>query len=157
MIKYCFILDKETGLVQLGAGCSDEYYKEIGMKEREVKQSDIDFQWYLAEKCPMKTETEKTQERENEFFKSFFKTSLGWIRRGVTISTTEKTRVDFLTDLLPSIALGVNMGQNVTIIAYDQPPFDKDVEDWTQYQHREIATAEFIQECLMQTVADFEG
>ena len=29
MIKYCFIKDEETGLVQLGAGCSDEYYEAI--------------------------------------------------------------------------------------------------------------------------------
>lgn len=59
MIRYCFIKDEETGLVQLGAGCSDEYYIEIGMEQREVQQSDINYQWYLAEKCPMKTEEQK--------------------------------------------------------------------------------------------------
>lgn len=66
MIKYCFILDEEKGLVQLGAGCSDEYYIEIGMQQRDVQQSDKDFQWYLKEKCPMKTEEEKQQEAEEK-------------------------------------------------------------------------------------------
>ena len=59
MIKYCFIKDEETGLVQLGAGCPDSYYIEIGMEERDVEQSEIDFNWYLAEKCPHYTEEEK--------------------------------------------------------------------------------------------------
>lgn len=59
MEKYCFITDEETGLVQLGAGCSDEYYIEIGMKLREVEQSEKNFQWYLADKCPHFTEEEK--------------------------------------------------------------------------------------------------
>lgn len=62
MIKYCFIKDEETGLVQLGAGCSDDYYEAIGMEKRDVKQSDIDFNWYLKEKCPSKTKQEKFKE-----------------------------------------------------------------------------------------------
>ena len=40
MIKYCFITDEQTGLVQLGVGCPDEYYEEIGMKKRDVEQSE---------------------------------------------------------------------------------------------------------------------
>lgn len=59
MIKYCFITDEETGLVQLGVGCPDEYYEEIGMQQRDVEQSEIDYQWYLTDKCPHYTEQEK--------------------------------------------------------------------------------------------------
>ena len=59
MFKYCFIIDAETGLVQLGAGCNDEYYKEIGMKQRDVEQSEIDNFWYLKKKCPHYTDEEK--------------------------------------------------------------------------------------------------
>lgn len=62
VMKYCFIEDIETGLVKLGVGCSDEYYKEIGMLQQDVKQSDVDEQWYLSELCPMKTEEQKEQE-----------------------------------------------------------------------------------------------
>ena len=59
MQKYCKILDDKTGLVQLGAGCSDEYYKSIGMKLRNVEQSEIDGLWYLTAKCPHYTDKEK--------------------------------------------------------------------------------------------------
>lgn len=62
MKKYCFVLNKETGLVQLGIGCKDEYYIEIGMELRDVDQSDIDYQWYLSELCPHKSEEEKEKE-----------------------------------------------------------------------------------------------
>ena len=61
MKKYCFIKDEETGLVQLGVGCSDEYYIEIGMIERDVEQSEKNGLWYLTEKCPHYTEEEKLQ------------------------------------------------------------------------------------------------
>ena len=44
VMKYCEIIDEKTGLVMLGAGCSDEYYEEIGMVKRDVKQSDIDYE-----------------------------------------------------------------------------------------------------------------
>ena len=66
MRKYCFIEDNESGLVQLGVGCSDEYYIEIGMELRDVEQSDIDNQWYLAEKCPHLTPEEKLQNVKRE-------------------------------------------------------------------------------------------
>lgn len=52
MQKYCRILDDKTGLVQLGVGCSDDYYISIGMKKRNVEQSEIDGNWYLSSKCP---------------------------------------------------------------------------------------------------------
>lgn len=59
MQKYCKIIDSKTGLVQLGVGCSDEYYVSIGMKLRDVEESEIDNNWYLANKCPHYTEQEK--------------------------------------------------------------------------------------------------
>lgn len=59
MQKYCKILDDKTGLVQLGAGCSDDYYKSIGMKQRNVEQSEIDGLWYISSKCPHYTDAEK--------------------------------------------------------------------------------------------------
>lgn len=61
MLKYCFIKDKKTGLVQLGVGCPDEYYIEIGMQQRDVEQSEIDYQWYLTEKCPHYTDKQKLE------------------------------------------------------------------------------------------------
>ena len=61
MLKYCFIKDEESGLVQLGVGCSNEYYIEIGMEQRDVEQSEKDEQWYLIDKCPHYTNEEKLE------------------------------------------------------------------------------------------------
>ena len=65
MNLYCKILDNETGLVQIGAGCDDAYYQEIGMEIRDVEQSEKNYAWYLKEKCPHYTPEEREQiERE---------------------------------------------------------------------------------------------
>lgn len=71
MIKYCFITDEEKGLVQLGVGCPDEYYIEIGMEQRDVTQSEKDGQWYLTEKCPHYTEEEKLElAKQNKIYEN---------------------------------------------------------------------------------------
>ena len=75
-------------------------------------------------------EEQKAQIRENNFNKSFFQTSLGYVRRSVTMA--DGSHKDFLSDLLPVISMGVQSGQAVHILTYDKPPFDKDVEDWTE-------------------------
>lgn len=98
-------------------------------------------------------EQQEEKRREAEFNKAFFNTSLGYIRRSVTMADGSKK--DFLSDLLPVISMGVSQGQAVNILAYDKPPFDKDVEDWTEYQHQVVVTAQFIQECFLQLSADF--
>lgn len=95
---------------------------------------------------------EEKQKRINEFNKQFFNTSLGYIRRKVTMK--DGTQKDFLSDLLPTIALAVNMGQEVNIIAYDMPDFD-DLQPINTYQHLETVTTQFIQECFTQLNADF--
>ena len=65
MIKYAKIINQETGLCEVGTGTNTEFYKSIGMVELDVQQSDIDNSWYLADKCPMKSDEEKAKaERE---------------------------------------------------------------------------------------------
>lgn len=98
-------------------------------------------------------EEEQAKKREAEFNKAFFKTSLGYIRRSVTMQNGSKK--DFLSDLMPTIKMGLESGIPVNILAYDKPPFDKDVADWTKYQHIEVVTPQFIQECFMQLSNDF--
>lgn len=87
MLKYCEILDENSGLVQLGAGCPDEYYIEIGMKKRDVEQSDIDYQWYLSEKCPHKSEEEKEQE-EKERIQRLSMTKLDFVKAVAAYNVT---------------------------------------------------------------------
>lgn len=91
--------------------------------------------------------------REQEFNKSFFNTSLGYVRRSVTMA--DGSHKDFLSDLLPVISMGIQGGMPVNILTYDKPPFDEDVEDWEQYQHLVAVTQQFIQECFLQLSADF--
>lgn len=95
----------------------------------------------------------KAQEREQAFNKSFFNTSLGYVRRLVTMA--DGSHKDFLSDLLPVISMGVQAGTPVNILTYDRPPFDHDIEDWTEYQHKVIVTPQFIQECFLQLSNDF--
>ena len=98
-------------------------------------------------------EEEEAERREAEFNKAFFNTSLGYVRRSVTMA--DGSHKDFLSDLLPVISMGVQGGMPVNILTYDQPPFDEDVTDWTEYQHQVIVTAQFIQECFLQLSNDF--
>lgn len=98
-------------------------------------------------------EEEQAARREADFNKAFFNTSLGYIRRAVTMADGSKK--DFLSDLLPVISLGVQGGKSVNILTYDKPPFDVDVTDWTEYQHQVVVTAQFIAECFNQLAIDF--
>ena len=68
MIKYAKVIN-ENGLVEVGEGTNTDFYKSIGMTQLDVQQSDIDGNWYLAEKCPMKTEEEKELEEKERIAK----------------------------------------------------------------------------------------
>ena len=59
MLKYAKVINEETGLCEVGTGTNSQFYTSIGMTKKDVMQSDIDGQWYLTEKCPMKTDEEK--------------------------------------------------------------------------------------------------
>ena len=99
------------------------------------------------------SDEEIIEQREAEFNKEFFNTSLGYIRRSVTMA--DGSHKDFLSDLLPVISMAVQMNTPVTVIAYDKPDFTEEVTDWTQYQHTETVTVQFIQECFLQLQNDF--
>lgn len=98
-------------------------------------------------------ETEQLQKKQEQFEKDFFETSLGYIRRKVTMQNGEIK--DFLTDLLPSIAMGLQLNQPVNIICYNEPDFTQDTIDFEALQHIETATTQFVQECFVQLNNDF--
>ena len=100
-------------------------------------------------------EQEQADKRQTDFEKEFFNTSLGWIRRTVTMA--DGGTKDFLSDLLPAISMALNMGQAVNIITYKTPDFTHDITDWTIYQEVKQATPQFIQECFNQLNNDFIG
>ena len=97
------------------------------------------------------------EKRKEEFENSFFLTSLGWIRRKVTMK--DGTVKDFLGDLLLPVKAGMELGQSVEIITYKTPDFSKnmDIKYMESLQELKLATVQFIQECLFQTVKDFRG
>jgi len=66
MLKYAKITNKETGLCEVGIGSNTDFYKSIGMVQMDVQQSDIDGNWYITEKCPMKSVAELEQEKQQE-------------------------------------------------------------------------------------------
>lgn len=55
MLKYAKIIDNETKEVQIGVGCTDEYYIEIGMSLMDVEQS-YNSLWYIKGYAPQKPE-----------------------------------------------------------------------------------------------------
>ena len=62
MLKYAKIINEQAGLCEVGIGTNAKFYQSIGMIPLDVQQSDIDNNWYLAEKCPMKTDEQKERE-----------------------------------------------------------------------------------------------
>lgn len=147
MRAYCLILDEETGLVQKGEGCPDEYYIEIGMEKRNIRQSDIDGEWYLYDKCPMQPEP-TASDREKDFKSKFFKVErYGYYRR----------KPKGYQSAIESINTAYNMCKENkglpagVLIFYEEPDFTKPeqcTEEWL-IEHQIVLPAmneaEFIQ------------
>ena len=87
----------------------------------------------------VKTLEEIEADRQAQFDKEFFKTSLGYVRRNVSMKTGETK--DFLADILPVLEVGV------PVIFYD-----RDLN-----QSRKMVTEVFLAECKEQILKDFWG
>lgn len=88
-------------------------------------------------------ESEQQAKKLEEFNKEFFNTSLGYIRRKVTMK--DGTTKDFLTDIVPLLQVGIQ------IITYS-------LNDNEIVQNTGVAVTEtFINECKQQLFADFYG
>ena len=87
----------------------------------------------------VKTLEEIEAEEQAQFDKEFFKTSLGYVRRNVSMKTGETK--DFLADILPVLEVGV------PVIFYD-----RDLN-----QSRKMVTEVFLAECKEQILKDFWG
>lgn len=104
-------------------------------------------------------EDEQAQIREQEFYKGFFNTSLGWIRRKPTLA--DGSQDDFINNDLPLLAIALISGGSPTLpIAYELPDFTKELT--TEYMEslqikNQPITAQFINECSMVKMADFVG
>lgn len=69
MYKYVKDTDKNGKCSSVGTGTNTEFYKSIGMVKKDVEQSEVDGQWYLADKCPHYSDEEieaQKQQKESE-------------------------------------------------------------------------------------------
>ena len=62
--KYAKIIDNDTKEVEIGVGCPDEYYIEIGMEIMDVELA-YDGNWYVAGYAPEKPEPTKEEKQGN--------------------------------------------------------------------------------------------
>lgn len=131
---YCELIDDKSGLVRLGVGCSEEYYRSIGMKKRNVEQSEIDAEWYITEKCPHYTPEEIMQIRQANFLSNFFKVNLGELGdgyyrkkpKGYQSAIESINTAQIICSKLNGLPAGV-------LIFYKQPTFSKPeqcTEEW---------------------------
>lgn len=65
MEKYAKIIDENTKEVQVGVGCPDAYYIEIGMTLMDVEQA-YNGNWYVKGYAPTKPEPTEEEKRINE-------------------------------------------------------------------------------------------
>ena len=64
MERYAKIVDEETKEVQVGVGCDEEFYKEIGMTIMDVEQA-YTGDWYVKGYAPLPPEP-TTEEKQAE-------------------------------------------------------------------------------------------
>ena len=95
----------------------------------------------------------KAEKREAEFNANFFPTSLGYIKRQVTMQNG--VTKDFITDLIP-LMMDI---PGVPVIVYGKPDFTKEVteEMLLGLQQFVKSTPELIKECREQAIIDFYG
>lgn len=60
--RYAKIIDDKTKEVQVGVGCTDEYYIEIGMTLMDVEQA-YNSRWYVAGYAPVKPEPTEDEKK----------------------------------------------------------------------------------------------
>ena len=85
------------------------------------------------------TAEEIAEQEEQEFNRQFFLTSLGYVRRKVTMK--DGSIKDFLSDILPLLAPGV------PVLTYTRQ----------LVQNKVLVTQQFIDECKQQVLIDFYG
>lgn len=119
MIKYAKVINRETGLVEVGIGTNITYYKSVGFTELEVVQSDIDGNWYLAGYAPMKTEEEKAQEEAERI--AMLKLTRGDVFRALLLAkgiTREQLRSQL--EVMPASTQEETVKRELALIDFDE-------------------------------------
>lgn len=59
-------IQEDGKCLDVGEGTNTETYKALGMVRKDVEQSEVDGQWYLADKCPHYSDNEKLEKAKTE-------------------------------------------------------------------------------------------
>lgn len=111
MKLYGSIIDNETGLCSVGTGTNTEFYKSIGMVELDVQQSDIDSNYYLIDKCPMKSDEQKIKEEQDKI-NHLTMTALDFVTYIKKAGVSDEIILQYL-QANPSVQLQLTLCQNV--------------------------------------------
>ena len=79
VLKFCEIID-DTYKCSVADGNDIEYYKSIGMVQRDVELSEVDNSWYIKEHCPHFTPEEK-EKKERERLNMLNMTKLDFVKK----------------------------------------------------------------------------
>jgi len=102
--RYAKIINEKTKEVQIGVGCLDEYYIEIGMTLMKVEQA-YDSRWYVAGYAPKKPQPSiEEQKSEIRIIRDHYLSDIEWrVSRykdqkaiGVPTTDTEETYLNIL-------------------------------------------------------------
>lgn len=111
MLKYAQIVNDKTGLCSVANGANIEFYKSLGMVELDVQKSDVDGNYYLSSKCPMKSDEQKNKE-EQDRINHLTCTALDLITFIKSLGLTDEQVLAYL-QANPSVQLQLTLCQNV--------------------------------------------
>lgn len=117
---------------------SDSDIQNIEISEAVYNDYQTNKSKYYYENGEIKAKTEEQQKQEI-LAEQFFNTSLGYVRRKVTMK--DGTTRDFLSDILPLLQVGV------PVLTYTS----------NLEQRQVLVTEQFINECKQQMLQDFYG
>ncbi len=135
MIKYAKVINEQTGLCEVGIGTNSKFYKSIGMKELDVSLSDINGQWYLSDKCPMKSDETKLTEAKEAKTKEATDKAYSFESKDalITVSATNmKTRASELYHIEATLT------NNIKLSAYAQSLDETSVLPWNTKENVNI-------------------
>lgn len=133
MFKYAKIINQQTGLCEVGTGTNTAFYKSIGMTEQDVLLSDIDGNWYLADKCPRKSEEQKLSEAkiikqaENTRLAKLAVENGHVVFKGAEFETNAQTVGDLTATMLLMQAGGM---ETYLWLSKDDQPISLSIEDF---------------------------
>lgn len=119
MIKLAKVIDKDSAKVSLAQGTDTDWFISQGYSQLEVKQSDIDFDWYLAEKCPMKTDEQKAQEQAERT--AMLKLTRGDVFRALLLAKgVTREQIKMQLEAMPMSTTEEKISRELALIDFDE-------------------------------------